>query len=64
MSVTTTKKQSRISKPEWLKVKLPSGKQSSDVLKNVSEHKLHTICQSGNCPNQAECWGEGTATLM
>lgn len=51
-------------KPEWLKVKLPSGKASSDVLKNVTEHELHTICQSGNCPNQAECWGEGTATLM
>jgi lipoyl synthase len=57
-------KQSRISKPEWLKVKLPSGKESSDVLKNVTEHRLHTICQSGNCPNQAECWGEKTATLM
>lgn len=65
MAATTTKEKKRsISKPDWLKVKLPSGKQSSDVLKNVSEHKLHTICQSGNCPNQAECWGEGTATLM
>lgn len=57
-------KKSRISKPEWLKIKLPSGTQSSDVLKNVNEHNLHTICQSGNCPNQAECWGEKTATLM
>jgi lipoyl synthase len=60
----TTQKQTRISKPEWLKVNLPSGKESSDVLKNVTEHRLHTICQSGNCPNQAECWGEKTATLM
>ena len=60
----TLKKQSRISKPEWLKIKLPSGKQSSEVLKNVNEHNLHTICQSGNCPNQGECWGEKTATLM
>jgi lipoyl synthase len=57
-------KQTRISKPDWLKVQLPSGKESSDVLKNVTEHRLHTICQSGNCPNQAECWGEKTATLM
>lgn len=57
-------KQTRISKPDWLKVNLPSGKESSDVLKNVTEHRLHTICQSGNCPNQAECWGEKTATLM
>lgn len=60
----TVKSESRIRKPEWLKVKLPSGKESSDVLKNVTKHELHTICQSGNCPNQAECWGEGTATLM
>ena len=57
-------KQKRIGKHEWLIVKLPSGKNNSDVLKNVTEHQLHTICQSGNCPNQAECWGEGTATLM
>lgn len=61
---TVTSKQKKISKPDWLKVKLPSGKQSSDVLKNVTKHKLHTICQSGNCPNKAECWGAGTATLM
>ena len=51
-------------KPDWLKVRLPSGQQSSEVFKNIKEHGLHTICQSGNCPNQAECWGEGTATLM
>jgi len=57
-------KNKRIGKPDWLKVKLPSGKNSSDVLKNVEKHQLHTICQSGNCPNQGECWGEGTATLM
>lgn len=58
------KKKSRISKPEWLKIQLPSGNKSSEVLKNVNEHNLHTICQSGNCPNQGECWGEKTATLM
>lgn len=57
-------KQSRIKKPDWLKVKLPSGKNSSEVLKNVTKHELHTICQSGDCPNQAECWDMGTATLM
>lgn len=60
----STVKQKRIRKPDWLKVKLPSGKNSSEVLKNVDKHQLHTICQSGNCPNQAECWGEKTATLM
>lgn len=57
-------KKSRISKPEWLKIKLPAGKKSSEVLKNINEHKLNTICQSGNCPNQGECWGDKTATLM
>ena len=57
-------KNKRIGKPDWLKVKLPSGKKSSEVLKNVEKHELHTICQSGNCPNQGECWGEGTATIL
>ena len=64
MTKLSEKPNSRISKPEWLKIQLPSGTQSSDVLKNVNEHNLHTICQSGNCPNQGECWGEKTATLM
>ncbi len=51
-------------KPEWLRVKLPTGKEYSEVRKIVTEHKLHTICQSGNCPNMGECWGAGTATFM
>ena len=51
-------------KPSWLKVKLPTGKSFQSVLATVKEHKLHTICQSGNCPNMAECWGAGTATFM
>jgi len=51
-------------KPAWLKVKLPTGKEYSMVREIVSEHKLHTICQSGNCPNMGECWGAGTATFM
>lgn len=62
--MNSTVKQKRVQKPDWLKVKLPSGKNSSEVLKNVTKHQLHTICQSGNCPNQAECWDFGTATLM
>ena len=53
-----------IKKPAWLKVKLPTGKEYSMVREIVSEHKLHTICQSGNCPNMGECWGAGTATFM
>jgi lipoic acid synthetase len=51
-------------KPSWLKVKLPTGEEYTKVRKIVSEHKLHTICSSGNCPNMGECWGAGTATFM
>ncbi len=51
-------------KPNWLKVKLPTGENYTNVRGIVSEHKLHTICQSGNCPNMGECWGAGTATFM
>jgi lipoic acid synthetase len=51
-------------KPDWLKIKVPSGKSYISVRKIVEEHKLHTICTSGHCPNMHECWGRGTATLM
>lgn len=51
-------------KPDWLRVKLPVGKEYRHVRGLVDEHKLHTICESGNCPNMGECWGAGTATFM
>ena len=51
-------------KPEWLRVKLPTGKNYSDLRKLVDKYKLNTICSSGSCPNMGECWGEGTATFM
>lgn len=51
-------------KPEWLKMKVPSGKEYLSVREIVEENKLHTICTSGHCPNMHECWGRGTATLM
>jgi len=54
----------RPKKPEWLRVKLPTGKEYAEVRKIVTGHKLHTICESGNCPNMGECWGAGTATFM
>jgi len=54
----------RVKKPKWLRVKLPTGKEFREVRDVVSEHKLHTICESGNCPNMGECWGAGTATFM
>ena len=55
---------SRPKRPEWLKVKLPVGENYKKVRSLVDNYKLHTICQSGNCPNMGECWGEGTATFM
>ena len=54
----------RTPKPKWLRVKLPTGKEYQKVRGLVEEHKLHTICQSGNCPNMGECWGAGTVTFM
>lgn len=51
-------------KPDWLRVKLPIGEEYRKVREIVTDHKLHTICQSGNCPNMGECWGAGTATFM
>lgn len=57
-------KPERKKKPNWLRVKLPVGENYAKVRKLVDQHKLHTICESGNCPNMGECWGEGTATFM
>ena len=54
----------RIKKPSWLRVKLPIGENYRKVRGLVDQHKLHTICESGSCPNMGECWGEGTATFM
>jgi len=54
----------RIKKPKWLRVKLPTGENYKKVRALVDQHKLHTICESGSCPNMGECWGEGTATFM
>lgn len=56
--------QPRLKKPDWLRVKLPTGENYLKVRGLVDQHKLHTICESGNCPNMGECWGEGTATFM
>ena len=64
LQVTTDKKEKRQPKPKWLRVKLPTGNSYKKVRKLVSDHKLHTICESGNCPNMGECWGAGTATFM
>ncbi len=57
-------KEPRRRKPDWLRVKLPIGPEFKKVRSLVDEYNLHTICQSGNCPNMGECWGAGTATFM
>ncbi len=56
--------QPRARKPDWLRVKLPIGEEYRKVRSLVDQYQLHTICQSGNCPNMGECWGAGTATFM
>ena len=57
-------KMPRFKKPNWLRVKLPVGEEYKKVRNIVDKYKLHTICESGNCPNMGECWGAGTATFM
>jgi len=56
--------ETRPKKPDWLRVKLPIGENYKHVRNLVDTHRLHTICESGNCPNMGECWGAGTATFM
>lgn len=64
LPVISGEKERRRRKPDWLRVKLPVGKEYAEVRKIVDKNKLHTICESGNCPNMGECWGAGTATFM
>ncbi len=64
LPVVPKEQDTRIKKPDWLRVKLPIGESYKHVRSLVDTHKLHTICESGNCPNMGECWGEGTATFM
>jgi len=62
--VNKPEKEPRKRKPDWLRVKLPIGQEFKKVRNLVDKYKLHTICQSGSCPNMGECWGAGTATFM
>ena len=64
LPVISSSNQGRPRKPDWLRVKLPVGKEYAKVRKLVDQYKLHTICESGSCPNMGECWGAGTATFM
>lgn len=60
----TSVEDKKISKPKWIRVKLPTGKKYTELRGLVDKYKLNTICTSGSCPNMGECWGEGTATFM
>lgn len=62
--ISSITNETKLKKPNWLRVKLPIGESYKHVRGLVDNHKLHTICESGNCPNMGECWGEGTATFM
>ena len=64
MSEQLVAQEAKPKKPSWLRVRLPIGEEYKHVRSIVDTHKLHTICESGNCPNMGECWGEGTATFM
>jgi len=64
MKDTTCTPKSGKRKPDWLKVKLPIGSDYKKVRDVVKDFNLHTICESGSCPNIGECWGAGTATFM
>ena len=64
LPIATAEPAVKRTKPDWLRVKLPIGESYKHVRNLVDTHKLHTICESGNCPNMGECWGAGTATFM
>ncbi len=51
-------------KPPWLRVRLPSGTRYESINEIVRTHQLNTVCAESKCPNIAECWSSGTATLM
>lgn len=51
-------------KPDWLRVRVPNGAKYQEIMDIVRSHKLSTVCAESKCPNIAECWGRGTATLM
>ncbi len=59
---------SRARKPDWLKMRPPSGRRFTEIKQVLREHDLHTVCEEANCPNLGECWsgrdGPGTATIM
>ncbi|MBX2990343.1 MAG: lipoyl synthase [Bacteroidetes bacterium] len=62
--IPVQKPQPRPSRPEWLKIKIPSGEEYARLKNLIAGHKLHTVCEEARCPNMSECWNAGTATFM
>ena len=58
------KREPLLHKPDWLKISIASTDNYAGTSETIKEAALHTICSSGRCPNQAECWSRGTATFM
>ncbi len=58
-------REERLAKPEWIRVRAPSGSSRFHEIKHIlRENKLHTVCEEASCPNIGECFGKGTATFM
>lgn len=64
LPVIEAKPMGRTPRPDWLKVKVPSGENYSRLINIMRENDLHTVCEEAHCPNVAECWNSGTATFM
>ena len=54
----------KLEKPQWLKIKLETTDNFSNIKTTLKKHSLHTVCESAHCPNISECWNTGTATFM
>ena len=54
----------KLEKPQWLKIKLTTTDNFSNIKNTLNQHNLHTVCESAHCPNISECWNTGTATFM
>jgi lipoic acid synthetase len=64
LPVLEPKPRTRSPRPEWLKVRVPSGEEYSHLIGIMRQNELHTVCEEARCPNISECWNAGTATFM
>jgi lipoic acid synthetase len=64
LPITEPTRSERVPRPDWLKVKIPSGETFHNLQQLMRSKSLHTVCEEARCPNMAECWNAGTATFM